>query len=472
MSMLRTIEPSQMQRIEQAAFTAGVPSLLLMENAARAVKDALRDYAHRPVLFAAGPGNNGGDALAAARMYALEGGEAIAWLPMGCKTPDAQKNLAYLRLTDARIIETEKCPDIPDLAAVVDGLLGTGLRGEAQGTAAEAIAQINALKAPVVAVDVPSGMDARTGDAPCCVQAAVTVTFHRPKPGLYLTRRRACVGKIIVADIGLPVRLDDADGLDVAQEEDLLRLLPVRPVDAHKGSCGRVLVYAGSVGMAGAAAMAARAALRAGAGLVTVQCPQEIVPVVQMLSPNAMCAPCGEDTPRNAYLLGCGVRENEETWQEMCALHRPEVPSVWDAGALNLLARHPMKVGDQAVLTPHPGEAARLLGCTVEEVLRDRTGAAQSIRKAYDCGAVVLKSDVTVICARRTALNAVGTPALAKGGSGDALAGILAALLAGGMDVYDACRCACLWHGVAGRRAEQTHGTLGVLTGDVIDALY
>ena len=471
MTMLRTIDPMEMKRIETQAFAAGVPSILLMENAARAVCDALDVYQGAPVLFVAGAGNNGGDALAAARMYALRGGKAVAWLPMGCKTEDAQKNLAYLRLVKAEIHEGKDCPDVEGLSAVADGLLGTGLTGEAHGEAKNAIEAINALHVPVVAIDVPSGIDARSGSFGACVRAAHTVTFHRPKPGLYLTRKREYVGRITVADIGLPACMDDATGYLVSEEKDINVLLPARSMDAHKGDCGRVLIRAGSMGMAGAAAMAAKAALRAGAGLVTVQCDTEIMPILQTLVPNAMCVDRGQIVPHDAYLAGCGVQETLENWQEMLSLHDENVPSVWDAGALNLLAKHPAQLGEKAVLTPHPGEAARLLDCTVSEVLDDMVGAAQRIRAKYGCGVVALKSSVTVIAGEEIALNCVGTPALAKGGSGDALAGIIAALLAGGMEAFDACRCACLWHGLAARRAAEMHGVRGVLTGEVIDAL-
>jgi len=478
-----TISPHDMQRIEKAAFAQGVPSLLLMEQAAQGVVSALANMLggakNQSVLFAAGSGNNGGDALAAARLYAKQGGSACVWLPMGCHTPDAQSNLAYLRLLpQVRIIEGPALPDNLTPAAAVDGLLGTGLRGAPDEAAAAAIDLINGLNVPVLAIDVPSGMNALTGEI-CddhCIRARATVTFHRVKTGLYITRCRAYAGDIVIADIGLPAVCDDAEGCLVADPCDLPSLLPLRTRDMHKGACGRVVLYAGSMGMSGAAAMAGLAALRAGAGLATVICPREVMPILQTQLPNAMCVDRsrlpGYVPLHDAYVFGCGIIEDDEAWQHILSLHEPSVPSVWDAGALNLLSRHSMKTGENSVLTPHAAEAARLLGCALADILRDPIAAAKAIAGKYGCGAVALKGATTVITdGKRVALNVTGTSALAKGGSGDALAGILGALLAGGKAPFEAALGACLWHGMAGLYAEKEAGERSVLTGEVADAL-
>lgn len=482
--MLRTIEPGEMRRIERRAFDAGVPSLLLMEAAARAVFSALcarmGEERGGRVLFACGAGNNGGDALAAARLYALDGGEAVVWLPRGAGTPDAQKNLAYLRQLDGVTFLEGALPEDALVHArfAVDGLLGTGLRGAPEEDMARAIRVINAQGARVIAVDVPSGMDALTGSIAddLCVRAEATVTFHRPKQGLYLTRRREYAGDIVLADIGLPPRMDDAPGIPAYQQSDLAALLPPRSRDAHKGDCGRVVIYAGSLGMAGAAAMAGKACLRAGAGLVTMICPEDIMQIMQITLPNAMCMDRAgipaRVPPHHALLFGCGIWENEPEWADIQALFDPALPSVWDAGALNLLARHPMTLGDKAVITPHAAEAARLLHCDLEAILCEPLRSARELSARYGCTAA-LKGATTVIAGAGgdIALNVVGTPALAKGGSGDALAGVIAALLCE-MPPFAAARTGCLWHGVAGLRAEKKHGVRGALTGEVIDELY
>ena len=478
-----TISPADMQRIERTAFAQGVPSILLMEQAAQSVvcvlEDILGSCESQHVLFVAGCGNNGGDALAAARMFIKMGGEATVWLPLGCKTPDAQSNLAYLRmLPNATVIEGDMPEGQLMIDAVVDGLLGTGLNKTPEGAALRAIEYINNQTVPVLAIDVPSGMDALTGalDETACVQADCTVTFHRAKTGLYITRRRAYVGEVVIADIGLPAVCDDAPGHLVPDPFDLPDLVPLRTMDMHKGACGRVVLYAGSMGMSGAAAMAGLASLRAGAGLATVICPKEVMPILQTQLPNAMCV----DRDRlpdfiplhDAFVFGCGIIEDDRAWQDILSLHDENVPAVWDAGALNLLAKNPMPIGKNTVLTPHAAEAARLLSCTLPEILADPIAAAKAIAKKYSCGAVALKSATTVVTdGERVSLNIVGTSALAKGGSGDALAGILGALLAGGMPPYEAAQGACLWHGMAGLEAETQFGTRGVLTGNVADAL-
>ena len=505
------LTPSDMRRTEQKAFALGVPSLLLMEHAALAVVNELQkalggDCRGKRVLFLCGPGNNGGDGLAAARLFLMRGGLPTVWLYAAPRTPDAQTNERWLRLLlDAGDILNlselppaqrpfvEESPGRP-YDGYVDALLGTGFRGQPD----ELLARMMQAPAndfhllgtawrmpPVIAVDIPSGIDGKTGAcADAFVHADVTVTFHAPKPGLYLTKAREAVGKIVVADIGL-WHLTEGNGgaLDLENPElrcealtpKALRLLP-RPVNAHKGGCGRVLIYAGSMGMAGAAAMCAQAAVTAGAGLTTVACEKELMPVLQTLIPNAMCAGIRDAVQRpsvhDVLALGCGLGQSEEIWQNILALWDAGKPSVWDADALNLLAKHPMRLGPYAVITPHIGEAARLLGVPAADVLNDRLAAAQALAEKYGCTAV-LKSDVTVICEivdqkPRFILNPVGSPALAKGGSGDALAGILAALLAAGHDPA----MACLWHGMASMIGAKRYGEREMTTLQLISCLH
>lgn len=486
--MLRLIEPDAMQAAEQAAFDAGISPLILMENAARAAFSVLRDMlggscGGKRVLFLCGSGNNGGDGLAMARLLLACGGTADVALLSDAKTPEAAANLRHLRALEKDGQAVEIFAGMPDdwaqrrYDAVVDALFGTGFRGALlQDSAAAALLAWGNAAAPVLAIDIPSGMDGATGAvAGVCAHAQRTVTFHRPKTGLYLTEHRDWVGQITVADIGLPACFDAPDGIQLPEKKDLPQLLPARSVSVHKGTCGRTVIYAGSMGMAGAAAMAARAALRAGAGLATVVCPREIIPILQQSVPNATCL-AQEDAPEircDALLLGCGIAENGHSYNDLLRLKELDVPQVWDAGALNLLAARPFALGAQAVITPHMGEAARLLGWDIARVLSDKPAAAQALRERFGCN-VVLKSSVTLLLTadgQQAALNAVGSPALAKGGSGDALAGILAALLGQGLPVFDAMRAACLWFGMAGCLAEHRFGVRSALTGDVIDCL-
>ena len=508
------LTPEDMRRTEQKAFAMGVSSLLLMEHAALALVDELEKVlggtcAEKRVLFLCGVGNNGGDGLAAARLFKMRGGWPAVWLYGEPKTQDAQTNLQWLRLVmkEEDILNLSKLPEkqlpfdgegpIKPFDGYVDALLGTGFRGRIDSPLLSRMALAPyhdfhlgmAHMPPVVAADIPSGINGKTGEAEWpYVHADVTVTFNAPKPGLYLTKDREAVGKIVVADIGLwdmmpwhsdLLPLDDPELRCETLMPSALRLMEGRSMNAHKGENGRVLIYAGKMGMAGAAAMCAQAAVTAGAGLTTVACERDIMPILQTLVPNAMCAEIGEaiqNPPAHDVLaLGCGLGQSEEVWNTILQLWRPDKKSVWDADALNLLAKHPMRLGKNAVITPHPGEAARLLDKTTEEILADRFAAVQALAERYGCTAV-LKSDVSVICeigedGPEFMLNTVGSPALSKGGSGDALTGILAALLAQTHPLEAAAQ-ACLWHGMAGIVGEKKYGQRELTTGQLIACLH
>lgn len=510
MNRFPVMTPGDVRRLEQKAFALGVSSLLLMEHAALAVVDEMEKALGgccrgKRALFLCGKGNNGGDGLAAARLFLQRGGIPAVCLRQAPQTEDAKTNLNWLRalnveITDLSLLPEDRLPfagEGPDRPydIYVDALLGTGFRGAPDALMERMMLaprhDVHCLPTPpVIAVDIPSGIDGKTGETPgAFVRADITVTLSAPKPGLYLTRAREAVGKIVVADIGLWDMLPrNSDALTLPDPEwdcevltpAALRLLARRPVAAHKGDCGRVLIYAGSPGMAGAAAMCARAAVAAGAGLTTVACEREIMPILQTLVPNAMCrdirAAVNDPPKYDVFAVGCGLGTDEETWENILKLWAPDKPSVWDADALNLLAKHDMKLGQSAVITPHPGEAARLLQWPAERILADRPAAARALAEKYDCTAV-LKSDVTVICRitdgkPRYFLNAVGSPALAKGGSGDALTGILAACLHGRPDAPEAAALSCLWHGMAGVIGAEKHGERELTTEQLIGCLH
>lgn len=511
--VLDVLAPADMRALEQRFFAQGVPSLLLMEHAAEAVTDALEaalgGCRGKRALFLCGTGNNGGDGLAAARLFAQRGGQAVIWLSGESKTPDARTNLQWARLAgietlNLRDAAPEALPwqkNVPAFDGFVDALLGTGLRGAPDALTQAMMAYPRLFPgAPVIAVDIPSGIDGRTGALPgsCQVAADVTVTFHAPKPGLYLTGCRESVGRIQVVDIGLYLDRDleprEERSLDCRMYTPaaLAAFLPRRALNAHKGSTGRVLIYAGSLGMAGAAAMCARAAIAAGAGLTTIACPAEIMPILQSLVPAAMCmdirAAIKNPPAYDVLALGPGLGQNDEVWQQILALYDPARPSVWDADALNLLSRHPMKLNPaNVILTPHPGEAARLLGWEMSRVLENRLDAAAALSAQYGAAAV-LKGDVTVIAvppemplpgleaaggtpasAPRFFLNAVGSPALAKGGSGDVLCGMMAALRAQGCFAPPL---ACLWHGMAAIAGQAKYGMLELSSEQLIACFH
>lgn len=497
------LTPEEMRRTEQKAFDLGVPSILLMEHAAIAVVDELEkalsgDCREKKVLFLCGTGNNGGDGLAAARLFLMRGGRPTVYMTGAPKTPDSKTNSAWAEQMGIPVLNFREMPaeSLPysetgfcePFDGTVDALLGTGLHGEPDALTSSimnAVLRDFTRRKPVIAVDIPSGIDGTTGDAPgAFIHADATVTFHAPKVGLYLTKHRDAVGKIVVADIGLYQMpgLPDAKPFRTVYTPRALRFLHPRGITAHKGECGRILIYAGKPGMAGAAAMCAKAAVTAGAGLTTIACEKEIIPILQTLVPNAMCMEIGEAIKSppayDVFAVGCGLGQGETVWENILKLWNPDKPSVWDADALNLLSKHEMKLGGNAVITPHLGEAARLLGWPMDEIMADRLNAAQALAEKYGCTAA-LKSDVTVICGSEDGqpkyyLNTVGSPALAKGGSGDALTGIVAALLhdLGPMSPFERTALACLWHGMAGIVGEKKYGRRELTTDQLIACLH
>lgn len=482
------LTPAAMRAWETGAFARGVSSLLLMEDAARALMDRLRPLL-RPedrVLVVCGPGNNGGDGAALGRLLRQAGFRTLLLYAAAPATPDARTMLAYYRALGGETADTPDAADGFRPDCVVDALFGTGFHGRPEGLYAELIRRVNGCGARVVlAVDIPSGLNGLDGsaadgpDGPCCVRATHTVTLGAWKTGLFFTSHRAWVGELSCAPIALPGPAPDTDVRLVTRAA--LGWIPPRPADAHKGTAGRVLMYMGSPGMAGAAAMAALAALRAGAGLVTVACPRDVIPVLQTLVPNAMCVPAdtlADRVPAHDVLAaGCGLGQSAEARATLTALLARETgPAVLDADALNLLAAEPFDLPPQTILTPHPGEAARLLGIGVPAVLQDLPGSARRLAQRYHAVAL-LKGAVSLIDDGQTTLvQRRGAPALAKGGSGDALTGILAALCAdravcaGLPNRLAACAAlASLRLGLAGERAQARLGDRGVLTGEIID---
>lgn len=472
---MRTIvTPEAMRRMDEAAIQAGTPGLELMERAARALVTQMRDMLGglmgRHVVCYCGKGNNGGDGYAAARLL-QEVGCRVTIREMGM--PGIQDALNNRTLALERGIPLlQGVPSRVD--AAVDALLGTGISRKPEGLCEQLIEEINALNVPVLAADIPSGMDARTGLAyQPCVQASRTVTFQFAKSGHFLTGSPQMLGHLTVVDIGIPS--GEIPTITAFDAEDLKDALPPRHPTAHKGSHGRVLAYCGSLGMAGAAAMAATGCLRAGAGLVTVACDRELIPILQALVPIAQCKPLEQVTPESprhdVLLAGCGLGQGKGTWQRLMDLYDPDKPTVLDADALNLLAKNPIQVGRLTVLTPHVGEAARLLGWNPQRVMGDMLSAADALQHKFG-GTIVLKSHCTVIQGfEATALNIVGSPALAKGGSGDALAGVITGLLAQGMPPFDAARLGCLWLGRGAQLAEAQMGPHAPLTTDILSLL-
>ena len=475
--------------------TLGVPGELLMESAGRAVAEAV--LALLPpggdVVAVCGVGSNGGDGLVAARHLALLGVRvrvALVGDPDALRG-DAAANLARARAAGVPIGDASF--DATPGSVLVDAVFGTGLTRRVEGAPASALRRLRAARevCRIVAVDLPSGLDADTGQPQGEVSPAdVTVCLGLPKLGLALEPGRSLAGAIRVARIGIA---DHAPGVEPGAELWTRRaagaLLPARPAGGHKGTFGHVLVVAGSAGKTGAAALAAEGAARAGAGLVTIACPAALNDILEGLCREAMTAPVPDTSERcfggaaeepilalardrDVVALGPGIGTAPETQALVRRLvARIEAPLVLDADGLNALAGAPgvLKARRAAsILTPHPGEAARFLGVSAADVNRDRAGAARQL--ARDTGAVVvLKGAATLVATPegRVVVNATGGPVLGTGGTGDVLTGAVAGLVAQGVEPRVAAALAVHLHGLAGDRLAARVGASGVLAGEV-----
>ena len=492
------ITPAAMRAMEQRYFSeTGKPSIDLMEQAAKALcAGLLRRFGRdRRVLFACGPGNNGGDGYACARLYAEQGGRCAVVPAAPPRTPDAVENAGRAREAGIPELAPDAVSEQPEVW--VDALFGTGLSRAPEGAAAALIRRMNADRArgsAVVAVDIPSGLDGATGrNLVPCVRADITITFQYAKPGHFLGDGIDMTGDLEVSDIGVPASLYP-DGMPaLAEGEDMRPLLPRQPRNLHKGMNGHLLIVAGSVGMAGAAALAARSALRSGAGLVTVACPESILPILQILAPGAMGVPLpereGAIAPEAAEVLkavlpgkravacGCGfsLRAAPEVVR---LLLEYGLPAVFDADALNLIAADPALkalLRPHHLITPHPGEAARLLGRPVDDPVAD----AFALRE-LGCQ-VLLKGSASVVpVGNRAWISMSGCQGMAKGGSGDCLTGLAGALMAqtaarnGGLSGDSLAECALAaseLHGAAGEIAQAKLGSRGMCAEDIPEAL-
>lgn len=462
----------------------GVPGIALMEVASRAVAQAVRTHhdaeARAGVVVVCGGGNNGGDGYACARWLHGWGYPVATWSLKTASEGDAGTNRAV-----CRTLGIPEVDELGDCGLIVDAVLGTGISARVRNPARSAIEAMDAHPAPVVAVDLPSGIDTDTGQPHgAWVRAVRTVTFGRLKPGLMLAPGSTCAGVVEVVDIGLDVALEGDDVQAVAEvpdAADLRPFWPVRAAGAHKGSSGHLLVVAGSQAMAGAAVLACRGALAAGAGLVTLLTASGALPRLGSLPPEVMLlladgdvieeAPAPELSRYDAILAGPGLgggwplEPAIRTWLE----HLWELdgrPMVFDADAL-VAARG--GGGGPRVITPHPGEAARMLESATAAIQRDRLTAAEKL--AGRRRVALLKGPGTVVAGGgRTSINPTGGPVLATGGSGDVLSGVVGALLARGCEARDAARIGAWIHGRAGDRLAAVRAD-GWTASDVADAI-
>lgn len=486
--MAELYTPAQVARLDQAAIQAGVPGEVLMERAGRRLWQEIRRRwpRARRLVAVCGGGNNGGDGYVVARLARRAG---LAVEVRYLVDPQRLGGDAASHAQRYREAGGACSPFDPEALrsaeVIVDALLGTGLDRPVEGRFAEAVAAINAAPAPVAAVDIPSGLHGRSGaEMGIAVRAQVTATFVGRKSGLFTGRGPACTGEVVFDDLGTEAVTAGTEAPYAWQVDSgsVPALLPPRPRDAHKGRYGHVLVVGGDHGMAGAVRLAAEAAGRCGAGLVSVATRPEHVPVVVGGRPEVMAhgvATAEELEPllARASVLAIGPGLGREAWGHALwqACRDWTGPKVIDADGLNLLAlaNHPVT---DAVLTPHPGEAARLLGeaWDVAVIAEDRFAAARELAQARQA-TVALKGAGTIVddgAVRRVASS--GTPGMASGGMGDLLTGTVAALWAQCPEVAPGrvAAVAAYVHGRAGERAAAAlGGERGLLAADLADHL-
>ncbi len=509
---MKLVDAEKMRSIDRRAIRAcGVKGIVLMENAGRTVADVVEEELGccsgtlSRVAVVAGKGNNGGDGFVAAR-HLKNRGIDVSVLAMAAPSDmkgDAGTNARIWEGMDGETLLIGSGRDLKrhatvlkHSAVIVDALFGTGLSTDVRGLYADMIELINSLKKRVVAVDIPSGIDATTGRVlGCAVRASVTVTMALPKLGHYLYPGRSCSGRVVVADIGMPRLLleDESIKTNLTDDEFLFNTLRPREEDTHKGTYGHLLVVGGSTGKSGAPYMAAMGALRSGAGLVTIGLPKGLNPSMETKTTEVMTLPLPE-TPegglsegalevikdflkdKEALVLGPGIGTSKETARFVIGLLQDlNVPSVIDADGLNVL-RGSLSVikgaGLPVVLTPHPGEMARLLDVSTAHVQRDRIGSAR--RLSESTGAViVLKGASTVITEPEGTvyINPTGNPGLATAGTGDVLSGMIGGLMAQGLDPFSSAVSAVYMHGLAADRIKAERGAIGMAATDLLEKI-
>lgn len=503
--MNKVVSVDQMRALEREAEALGLPGPALMENAGRAVADIIasrfRSDAFRHVLVLVGPGNNGGDGLVIARHLQDFGYTAAVYLVNRAPSNDARFALLrqrgvrfYLMTDDSGLSQLGTALDDADL--IVDAVLGTGRARPIVDGMADVLDRVRAssVRPPVVAVDLPTGVNADTGQAdPHALAANLTVTLSNPKRGLLMGDAVDLTGVLVVADIGIPDAAGHDISLDYADLDRIARIIPSRPRASHKGLFGRVIAVAGSALYTGAPVLAARGAERIGAGLVTLACPSGVRDSVAAhtlettflplpdegrgeLGPSAMEPLVNVLRDYSAVLVGPGIGRSSMTSdfldQLLLRLKESSIPVVFDADALTLLSRREQwwdALPARSILTPHPGEMARLSGSNVDgDRIQQAVAAAQAWRVI-----LVAKGAYSIVANPSGAATMLpfANPALATAGTGDVLAGAILGMLAQGLEPEMAALAGGYVHGTAGEIVAKRFGPSGGLASDLADAL-
>jgi NAD(P)H-hydrate epimerase len=502
---MRVLNTAQMREADRRTIEdVGIPSLVLMENAGRQAVAAIEaihsDLLEGQVAVLCGRGNNGGDGFVVARTLAQRGIDVSVFLlgRVAEVRGDARINLEILGRLGLTVVEIADSQawelhfsEVGDCSLIVDAIFGTGLNAPISGYIESVVTDVNASGIPVVAIDLPSGLSADSPDpiGPS-IEAGLTVTLAAPKIPLVLPPAESRAGDIVIADIGVPGEiLDGLDGpyLDLLTRAAMRELITPRQADSHKGDYGRVLIVAGSMGKTGAAHLSAIGALRSGAGLVTIATPAACQPILAAMGPEYMTEalhetadglhPDGVDhvieMARDVIAIGPGLGGAAGTREFVRLLvDRASMPLVIDADGLNAFTDDPDHLsgreGREVIITPHPGEMARLVGMSTDEVQASRLEIARNFALAHHVF-VVLKGHRTLIATPddKVFINPTGNPGMATGGTGDILTGMIAAWLGQLLDAEAACRIAVYLHGLAGDLAEADEGEVAMTATDV-----
>jgi len=506
--MMKVATAEQMQELDRKSIeNYKIPGIVLMENAGRGAAEVISktfpDIQHKKVAVISGKGNNGGDGFVIARHLMNQGTMVKVFLltdPRALRG-DAETNYQIFYRMKGDILPLPSSKDYQKIKKelekfdlLVDGIFGTGLDAEVRGYYREVIDHLNTLQKPMVAIDIPSGLDANTGKPfGTAIKATLTITFGLPKIGLLISPGLDYAGEVKVIDIGIPKRLVDEERIQtyLLEGDEIRRWVSTRRrPETHKGDYGHLLVLAGSVGKTGAAAMACEAALRMGAGLVTLAIPKSLNPIMEMKLTEVMTEPLPE-TPKqtlslrayssilrlcenkSAVVIGPGIGTFKETQALVVKLVKSlELPMIIDADGITALSTQPKIFplnNRNLVLTPHPGEMARLIRSTPKEIQGDRIGVSRNFAQSNHLY-LVLKGHRSLIATPKGEIfiNPTGNPGMASGGTGDVLTGMIGGLVCQGLDILTSLQISVYLHGWAGDEVAREIGEKSLVATDIL----
>jgi NAD(P)H-hydrate epimerase len=507
---MRLVTASEMREMDRLTIEeAGIPGVVLMENAAKGATEVFIDHFNpsegSSILVICGKGNNGGDGYVMAR-YLHNFGMRVSVIITGERSAISGDAFINLSVIEKLGIEISEIPDDAEFEAfthrlsgysyIIDGIFGIGLNSPVTGVYKNIINAVNNSNKHVMSIDIPSGLNADTGEIMgAAVKGDLTVTFGFAKPGHYVYPGRAFTGRLVTVDIGIPEMI--ASRLEITRRlikpDDFKSELSTDKPEAHKGTKGHLLIIAGSTGKTGAAALTAMGALRAGAGLVTVGIPASLNSIIECKLTEAMTVPLPETkagtlsydalddilriaSDKTAMAIGPGLSTNPETVRLVCEIiTRCSLPMVIDADALNAISMNPemLDLLDQRrILTPHPGEMGRLTGLTTRDIQQNRLNISREFAKKRGCN-LVLKGAGTIVAEPNGVLNInpTGNPALATGGTGDVLTGIISGFLARGLNEVKASTAGVYIHGLAADMYAEENGESGMIASDLLDKI-